>query len=55
MNSGKLIPDSSNYSNECCLIQLEFKEDHIFPRCPRCGRQCSWQATKESRLELEAA
>ena len=56
MKTGKLVPESTVYSNECCVIKLDFTEDHIFPRCRRCGRACSWQETEESfNSELRAA
>lgn len=47
MKTGKTILEPGAYANTCCSITLRFSEDHPFPRCPRCGRNCSWQATHE--------
>jgi hypothetical protein len=54
MTSGRDIHEPGTYSNDCCLITLDFTDDHPFPRCPRCGRICLWQAGEDSPAELAA-
>ncbi len=55
MKTAERVRKLGLYPSVCCVDEALFDVNHVFSRCPKCERLCSWQLVEKvlSCQELE--